>query len=310
MTTTTSTRTLGRTGLDVSTLCVGTSALGSFPEQYGYEVDEGVAISTIRRVFDSSITFIDTSNEYGNGDSERRIGAAIAAAGGVPAGTVVATKVDPLRGSDDFSGARVRASVEESLERLGLDRLPLVYFHDPEKIEFDDAMASGGAVEALVALKEQGVIEHLGVAGGPIDLELRYVRTGIFDVVLSHNRYTLIDQTAAPLIDEAFEAGVGFVNAAPFGGGMLVKGPDVVKTYMYSPASQSTLDRVATIKSHCDRHGVPLAALALQFSTRNTKVASTVVGMSDPVRVDQTLELAHWAIPDELWDDVLPLTRA
>ncbi len=124
---------LGRTGLSVTSLCVGTSALGGFPSQYGYEVSKEQAIATIHRVLEGPINFIDTSNEYGNGgDSERRIGAALAEAGGLPEGFVLATKVDPLIGSNDFSGDRVRASVAESLQRLRLDRLQLVYLHDPE----------------------------------------------------------------------------------------------------------------------------------------------------------------------------------
>jgi D-threo-aldose 1-dehydrogenase len=111
----------------VTPLCVGTSPLGSFPAQYGYEVSGDQAVATISRVLQGPLNFIDTSNNYGDGESERRIGKALAAAGGLPEGFVLATKVDPLPGSDDFSGARVRASVRESLQRLGLDSLQLVY---------------------------------------------------------------------------------------------------------------------------------------------------------------------------------------
>ena len=231
-------RPFGRTDLTVSDICVGTSALGSFPAQYGYEVDEDTAVATIQRVFDGPFTFIDTSNEYGGGASEERIGRAIAERGGIPEGYVVATKVDPLPGSTDFSGDRVRRSVEESLERLGLDNLQLVYLHDPEKISFEEGVAKGGPLEALIDLRDQGVIQYLGVAGGPIDLELQYLATDAFDAVISHNRYTLVEQTAEPLLEDAARRGVAFVNAAPFGGGMLVKGPRAVPTYCYAPVAR------------------------------------------------------------------------
>ncbi|MFZ7089391.1 aldo/keto reductase [Curtobacterium sp. RRHDQ10] len=301
---------LGRTGLSVSEVCVGTSALGSFPAQYGYEVAEADAVATIQRVFDSPFTFIDTSNEYGGGASERRIGAAIAANGGVPDGTLVATKVDPLPGSDDFSGERVRRSVEESLERLGIDSLPLVYLHDPEKIGFDASMAEDGPVPALLALRDEGLIGSIGVAGGPIDLELAFVRTDLFDVVISHNRFTLVDQTAGPLLDEAAARGVAFVNAAPFGGGMLVRGPDAVSTYAYQPASSAVIDRVRAMEDACREHGVELAAAALQFSTRDPRVTSTIVGMSSPARIDETLALVDAEIPDALWAALRPHVAA
>ncbi|MEW9871657.1 aldo/keto reductase [Arthrobacter sp. HS15c] len=299
-------RTLGRTGLSVSAVCVGTSSLGSHPAPQGTDT----AVATIRRVLEGPFNFIDTSNEYGQTNSERRIGQALAEGGGLPEGVVVATKVDPIRGVSDFSGDRVRRSVEESLERLGLDRLQLVYLHDPEKITFEEGTAAGGPLEALIELRDQGVIGHLGVAGGPIDLELKYLATDVFDVVISHNRYTLVDQTAEPLIQDAMERGVAYVNAAPFGGGMLVKGPDAAPNYCYRPASEAIIARVKQMEAICKEYGVPLAAAALQFSTRDPRVSSTIVGMSEPGRVEETVRLAEWDIPEDFWTRILPLAAA
>jgi D-threo-aldose 1-dehydrogenase len=299
------TRALGQTGLKVTSICVGTSALGSFPAQYGYEVSTERALVTLAAVFDGPFNFIDTSNEYGSGgDSERRIGKAMGQRGGLPNDFVLATKVDPLVGSTDFSGERVRKSVVESLERLGLDRLELVYLHDPEKISFAAGMAKDGPVEALAKLRDEGVIAHIGVAGGPIDLMLQYLATGVFEVAISHNRYTLVDQSAEPLIEEARRRNIGFVNAAPFGGGMLVKGPDLQPKYCYAPASEATLARVRKMERLCREQNVPLAAAALQFSLRDDRVASTIVGMSDPQRIAQTIQLADWPTPDDLWTEL------
>jgi D-threo-aldose 1-dehydrogenase len=300
-------RPFGKTGLSVTPLCIGTSALGSFPAQYGYEVSTERAVATMRRVFEGPINFIDTSNEYGNGDSERRIGQALAEIGGFPESFVLATKVDPVRGSSDFSGDRVRASAAESLERLGLNRLQLVYLHDPEKMTFAEGTAPGGAVDALVRLRKEGVIDHLGVAGGPIDLMRQYLATGVFEAVISHNRYTLVDQSAEPLLDDADQRGIAFVNAAPYGGGMLVKGPDVVPKYCYQPVTAATLDRVREMQRLCASYDVPLAAAALQFSLRESRITSTIVGISEPERVEQTLQLAEWPIPEKLWEELEPL---
>lgn len=198
----------------------------------------------------------------------------------------------------------------ESLQRLGLDQLQVVYLHDPEKITFTEATAPGGAVDALIQLREEGVIKYLGVAGGPIDLMHQYLATGVFETVISHNRYTLVDQSAGPLLNDAVQRGIAFVNAAPYGGGMLVKGPDLVPKYCYQPASADTLDRVRKMQQICESYAVPLAAAALQFSLRESRIVSTIVGITEPDRVDQTLRLAEWPIPDKLWEDLKPLIAA
>jgi D-threo-aldose 1-dehydrogenase len=299
-------RSLGRTGLSVTPLCIGAGGLGKGAAQSGAAAAAERALATMRRVFHGPVNFIDTSNEYGGGESERRIGEALAENGGLPAGFVLATKVDPLPGSSDFSGDRVRASVAESLERLGLSRLQLVYLHDPEKMSFAEGMAPGGAVEALVALRNEGVIEHLGVAGGPIDLMRQYVATDVFDVVISHNRYTLVDQSAEPLLVEAGARGVAFVNGAPYGGGMLAKGPDSHPLYCYKPASAAIVHRVREMQRICALHNVPLTAAALQFSLREPRISSTIVGIAEPSRVDETLRLATLPIAPELWADLDP----
>jgi len=293
---------LGKTGLSVTQVCVGTSPLGNFPSQYGYEVSTEQAVATILRVLDGPVNFIDTSNNYF--DAERRIGLALKEYGGLPTGFVLATKVDPKPGSTDFSGARARVSIQESFERLGVDHLQLAYVHDPEILDFEEATGPGGVVEAMVAMREEGLIDNIGIAGGPIDLMQRYVELDIFQVVISHNRYTLVDQSAWRLIDDSAARGVAFVNGAPYGGGMLVKGPDAHPNYCYRPASEATRDRVRKMERACASHGIPLAAAALQFSLRESRIASTMVGMSSPERIDQTIALVETPIPAELWEEL------
>jgi D-threo-aldose 1-dehydrogenase len=300
---------LGRTGLAVTPLCIGTSPLASMDQLYGYEVSQAQAVATIEAVFASSVNFIDTSNGYGtDGAAERRIGLAIARHGGLPAGTVLATKVDPDPGTGDFSGERVRVSFEESMERLGLDRVDLLHLHDPERISFEQATAAGGPVDALVALKERGLVEHLGVAGGPVALLQRYLDLGVFEVVLTHNRYSLLDRSATALFTAAHERGVGVLNAAPYGGGMLAKGPQVQSKYAYGQRNDAIGAAAAAMQSACAAAGVPLAAAALQFSLRAPFIDSTVVGVSAPERVQQTLELANLPIPDALWAELVQLS--
>jgi len=302
-------RLLGRTGLSVSPVCIGTSPLASMPALYGYEVAEERAEATILAAFRSPFNFMDTSNNYGGGTAERRIGRALAAAGGPPPGFVLATKVDADPATGDFSGQRVRRSVAESQQRLGLDRVPLMYLHDPEyHLTFAEAMAPGGPVEALVELRDRGLLGHLGIAGGPIGLMRDFVATGLFEVVLNHNRYTLIDRSAEPLMDDACQRGVAFVNGAPYGGGILAKGPDVQPKYAYQPAGDDVTNAVRAMQRACAAHGVSLPAAALQFSLCDPRVTATVVGISDPARVDQVTALMSEPIGDDLWAELDSLT--
>jgi D-threo-aldose 1-dehydrogenase len=301
------TRPLGGTGLRVTALCVGGGPLGSMPENFGYEVSAQRGVATARRVLDGPINFLDTAAGYSDGESERRIGAALADRGGLPAGFVLATKVDRDPRTGDFSADHVRRSAAGSMSRLGLDTVQLLYLHDPEHISFEDGMAAGGPVEGLLRLRDEGVAQHIGLAGGPVELMSRYLKTGAFEVLITHNRWTLVDRSADDLISTAVDRGIGVVNGAPFGGGMLAKGTAHSTDYAYRVAPPVIVERVHDMETACARYGVPIAAAALQFSLRDARITSTIVGISRPERVDETLRLAAWHIPDELWRILKPL---
>lgn len=288
----------------VSAVCIGASPLGSVPEIYGYEVDEAAAIATVQRALAGPVQFIDTSNQYSDGESERRIGTAIDRFGGLPDGYVIATKADPARGDTDFSGARVHASFRESTERLGGVRFGVYYLHDPERFDFDSMVGPGGAVEAMAELKRDGLVDSIGVAGGDLDDLRRYVDTGVFDVVLNHNRYTLLDQSAVPLIDQAISAGMSFVNAAPYASGILAKPATARAPYQYRQPDSAIVETTERLRRACADLGVSLAAVALQFSTRDPRISSTVVGVSQPQRVDELVANHAVFIPAEVWETI------
>ena len=295
-------RTLGGTALSVSPLCVGCAPLGDMPETFDYSVDEERAAETLGAVFGSPINFLDTAASYGDGESERRIGEMLREMGGLPEGVVLATKADRDLTTGDFSGEQMRRSVERSLRLVGLDSLQLVYLHDPEHESFEHMMALGSPVEVLRGLKEEGVIQHLGVAGGPIDLMIRFLETDLFEAVITHNRYTLVNRSADPLFDAAAEHGVAALNAAPYGSGILAKGPDAYARYEYSEGPKEMVNQVRAMQDACRIFDVPLAAAALQFSLQDPRIVSTIVGMSRPERVRQTLDLAAYPISAELWE--------
>ncbi|HET8841635.1 MAG TPA: aldo/keto reductase, partial [Ktedonobacteraceae bacterium] len=122
-------RLLGRTGLEVTTLCAGCSALGNMPETFGYTVAEEQALATIRALFAGPINFFDTAASYGDGESERRLGLVLRELGGLPDGLVLSTKADRDLHTGEFSGAQMRRSIERSLDLLGLERFQLLYLH-------------------------------------------------------------------------------------------------------------------------------------------------------------------------------------
>lgn len=297
-------RPLGSTGLEVSPVCIGCAPLGSMPDTFDFAVPEERALETIREVLRSPINFVDTAASYGDGESERRIGIVLREMGGIPDGYVVATKADRSLQTGDFSGDQMKRSVERSLRLLGLDTLQLVYLHDPEHSTWEEVMSPGGAVETLQQLRDEGVIQHLGMAGGPVDLMARYIETEIFEALITHNRYTLINRNADYLITTAHDRGVAVMNAAPYGSGILAKGPDAYPRYAYQSAPEDIVRRAQEVADICKRYDVPLAAAALQFSLRDPRITSTIVGMTRPERIAQTIELAQYPVPDELLSEL------
>lgn len=299
---------IGTTGLAVTPICFGTSGLGDMPETYGYSVDEDRARATVNAIFDGPVNTLDTSNNYGFGRSEERIGAVIRDRGGLPEGFVLATKLDRDMQTGRFDADRVRRSVEESLTRLGLDRLPLLHLHDPEHArDLGEITAEGGALDELFKLKAEGLVRAVGLAMGRVDLMLPILRAHPFDALISHNRMTLVNRAAGAMFDYAEGAGIAILNAAPFAGGVLAKGTAVMPRVTYQPADEGALAGIRRIEAICARHGIAPGPVALQFSMRDPRVTSTIVGVSKPERVQQTLDWADTPIPQEVWEELAVL---
>ncbi len=295
---------LGQTGLVVPPIAVGCAELGNMPEAFDYGVPEEDALATVRAALDSPLNYIDTAAWYGNGESERRVGKVLRERGGLPEGAILETKAGRNPDGDDYRPETVKARFERSLELLGVDRVHICFIHDAEWTRFEDVMAQGGVMEILQDYKRQGVIGALGIAAGPVELSMQYVQTGMLDLLLTHNRYTLLNRAADAVQKEARRRGMGVVNAAPYGSGMLAKGPDAYARYAYQSASDEMIEVTRTIQQICDRHNIPLAAAALQFSMLDPNVDVTIVGMSKPERIQQTIDLATVEIPQAVWDEL------
>ena len=302
---------LGRTDLIVSTICFGTGPLGDMPLTYGHSVDEERGRATVRAMFDGPVNFLDTARNYGAGRSEQRIGDVIRERGGLPEGFVISTKLDRDMETNRFDAAQARRSLEASLEALGLDRFQLLHLHDPEyAASLGDVIGPDGAVATLFRMKEEGLAEAVGLAAGRVDVMTPILRDWDFDALITHNRYTLVNRNAAPMMDMAVAKGTAILNAAPYCGGVLAKGTAALPRYVYQDASDAVLAPVRAVEAICARHGIPPGAAALQFSMRDARVTSTVCGISRPERIQQTIEWAAWPIGEDAWAelDALPFT--
>ncbi len=296
--------TLGRTNVTVSNICFGTGGLTTNADA---DTAEGIARaqSTVRAIFDSPVHFIDTSRMYGRGRSEQRIGEGMRERGGLAKDYVLATKLDADPETRRFDGAVARRSLEASIKTLGIDHFHILHLHDPEFIDDpDDISGPHGSMAELMKMKEEGFCDAVGLGAGDVDTMMPLLRDWDFDVMLTHNRFTLINRNAEAMIDFALSRGTAVLNAAPYGGGVFAKGSSVSRKYSYREAPADVLDAIRKVEAACARHGVPTGAAALQFSMRDKRITSTVCGVSKPERVAETIDWANWPIPDALWDEL------
>ncbi len=296
------------TGVDITGLAFGTSALGDMPDTYGYSVGEARARATIHEIFDGPANVIDCSRIYGFGRAEERVGSVIRERGGLPDGFVVSTKLDRDFETGCFDADRARRSLDESLVALSVDSVQLLHLHDPEHArDLKEIAGSKGAINELFRMKEEGLAQAVGLAMGRIDIMLPILKDWPFDALISHNRYTLLNRSADALFDYARSNGIAIINAAPFASGMLAKGTAKSNLIAYQQANDEQLESVRAIESVCAEHGVPLAAAALQFSMRDPRIGSTLLGVTRPERVNEAIRLAEIPIPDAFWQALTSL---
>jgi len=311
---------LGKTPLEVTRVGLGTAALGGLYAA----VDEDQAVATVRRAYDAGVRFFDTAPLYGHGLAERRLGLALRE---LPRDeVVVATKVGRLLRADappdrsrlsggfdrwpgapavipvfDFSYDGVLRSVEESLDRLGLDRVDVLHIHDPD--EYADA-ALGEAYRALDRLRSEGTVPAVGAGMNQAEMLVRFAREADFDCFLLAGRYTLLDQTALrELLPLCLERGIAIILGGVYNSGILAD-PGPGATFDYAPARAGPVERARRLEAVCRRHGAELKAAALQFPLAHPAVTSLLVGARSPEELDEDLALLKAPLAPELWDDL------
>lgn len=321
MTEATATRPVGRTGIAVSALGFGTTAIAGIMR----ETPAAEAANAVAAAWEAGLRYYDTAPQYGAGLAEERLGAALQ---GKPRSSyVLSSKIGkllvpasaPAAGGlfqgglpndivYDYTYDGTLRSIEASLARLKLDRIDIVYIHDVNRRYHGEGVherykeAMGGAVKALQQLRREGVIRAFGPGLNDIDILLGFIREAEIDCLMLPRGYSLLNQgAAAEVMPECVRRNISVMVASPFESGILATGAVPGATYLYQAADAEMMARVARIESLCREHAVPLAAAALQYAARHPAVASVVVGVRSGDEVRRNIELMSLPIPSELW---------
>jgi D-threo-aldose 1-dehydrogenase len=305
---------LGHTGLQVTRFGLGTAPLAGLFEA----VPEESALAVIERSWEAGIRFYDTAPLYGHGLAEMRLGRVLQKrprdeftlaskvgrllrAGAPSEPGQVFRGTPPVNPIFDFSYDGVMRSVEESLERLGLERVDILHIHDPDN-HYDEALH--GAYRALDQLRREGVIKAVGAGMNQAEMLARFAREANFDCFLLAGRYTLLDQIALKdLLPVCLERGVAIIAGGVYNSGILAD-PKPGAHYNYTAAPATLVERAQRISAVCARHGVPIKAAAVQFPLGHPAVSCVVVGCRSVAQLDESIAMFEFEIPSALWAEL------
>jgi D-threo-aldose 1-dehydrogenase len=282
-------------------------------------IPDGEALATVLGAWDAGIRYFDTAPHYGLGLSEQRLGAVLR---DKPRDQfVISTKVGRLlepnasggqdpEGFDvpatsrrvwDFSEAGIRRSLEDSLERLGLDHVDVAYLHDPDV--HDLAAGITQALPVLEKLRSEGVVAAIGVGTNSAEAALECIEAADLDLLMLAGRYTLLEQPSVPLLERCMARRTGVVSVGAYNSGLLAL-PDVPDDahYNYERAPQTLVERARQLAAVCRDFGVELPTAALQFPLRHPAVVNVTAGATSPEQVAMNAARMDASVPDELWD--------
>ncbi|CAI6077166.1 aldo/keto reductase [Cohnella sp. JJ-181] len=289
-------RKLGKTGLDVSALSFGASSLGSVFR----DTDESESIRTVHAAIDAGINYIDVSPYYGLTKAEAVLGKALKE---IPRDKYLLSTKAGRYGDDafDFSRERIVASVDESLARLNVDGIDILYLHDIEFVP--EAIILEEAIPALQRLKDAGKIRFAGICGLPLALFEHFVPRVDVDCIISYCHYALNDTSLLGLLPLLEANGVGLVNASPLSMGLLgTRG-----TPAWHPAGPDIKAACLRAAQHCADQGADIAKLAVQFSTANPRIPTTLVSTANPANIAKNAAWTDEPIDERLLAEVLAI---
>jgi D-threo-aldose 1-dehydrogenase len=309
---------VGCTGVEVSALSFGAAPIGNLYRA----TSDADARAALDAAWDGGMRYFDTAPHYGLGLSERRLGEALRDR--PRAEFTVSTKVGRLLVADpagadrrdsgfdvpadlrrvwDFSRDGVRRCIDASLERLGLDRVDIVYLHDPDD-HWQEALEHG--YPALAELRDQGAIGAIGAGMNQSQMLTDFVKHTDMDLIMLAGRYTLGEQDALDdLLPACQERGVAVVAVGVFNSGLLARDrPPAGAKYNYADAPPELVERANRIAGVCERHGVTLPSVALNFPLAHPAVVSVAVGCRNADQINRNTALFNTALPEALWADL------
>jgi D-threo-aldose 1-dehydrogenase len=317
---------LGNTGVAVPRLGLGTAPLSGMvlgDGLYGGTAhDEAVRI--INRAQELGVSYVDTAPLYGAGRAEARVGQSSYATADRES-FVISTKVgrvlDPIDGGmsaeDDPDGIGdllavnswkrddVHRSIEESLKRLNLDHVEIIYVHDPDVEPYGEDQAINEAFPALIELREQGTIKAIGCGMNEWQMPLKFIQRFDLDIILLAGRYTLLDHSGLDeFLPECIERDVKITVGGPYNSGILARDLSTPVTFDYEQASSDLVDTARQLTEICTAHGVDLKAAALQFVLAHPAIATAVPGAQSIAELEQNIAMVQQEIPSALWSDM------
>ncbi len=304
---------LGQTQLDVTRLGLGTAPLGGLFEALA----DDEAHRVVEAAWSAGIRFFDTAPQYGNGLAEQRLGAVLSSKprdqyvlatkvgrllrAGAPKESDTFPGAPPLNPVFDFSYDGVMRSVEESVTRMGIDRIDVLHIHDPDE-HFEEALS--GAYPALDRLRKEGTIKAVGAGMNQAEMLARFAREASFDCFLLAGRYTLLDQVGLKeLLPLCVERGIAIIAGGVFNSGILAD-PRPGTHYNYQAAPAELVERAARIKAVCERHGVSQKAVAIQFPLGHPAIPTVLTGCRAVEEVKENVESFRTPIPAVVWEDL------
>lgn len=312
---------IGKTTLEITKIGMGGAPLGS--------LDENTARKTLEKAYESGINYFDTAPLYGTGNSEKLYGDFLPSLDrnsfvlSSKVGRLIlpeeealkyksSSKITPALETNlkasyyknnvvfNFSREGVLRSIEESLSRLKIDNIDIIFIHDPDD---NYEIALNETLPTLLELKKQGIIKAIGAGMNEWEMLLEFAKKGEFDCFLLAGRYTLLDYSALDkLLPECLKKEISIIIGGPYNSGILASDLDKKSTYFYEPSPSDVINKAKKIKNICDNFNVPLKAAALQFGLNHPSVASTIPGPRTPLEIEDNLKMLSYKIDDSLWE--------